>query len=73
MDPLVNFTSYGHGGFKVVIVSGILIVIQFLVVGGRLASRRLRKVSFGADDYLLLLAMALTFVLCCLAIACELL
>ena len=73
MDSFVNVSSYDHGGFKVVIVAVLLIVMQILMVGGRLISRRLREVSFGADDYMLLLAMAFSFGLCALAIACKLL
>ena len=72
MDSFVYVTSYGHGGFKVVIVTVLLIVLQFLVVGGRFTSRRLQEVSLGTDDYVLLLATALTFGLCALAIACKL-
>ncbi|CAD6590074.1 MAG: hypothetical protein ASARMPRED_004547 [Alectoria sarmentosa] len=69
MDSFVYVASYGHGGFKVVVVTLLLIVLQFLVVGGRFTSRRLREVSLGIDDYVLLLATALTFGLCALAIA----
>lgn len=72
MDSFVYVASYGHGGFKVVVVTVLLIVLQCLVVGGRFTSRRLRKVSLGTDDYVLLLATALTFGLCALAIACKL-
>ena len=72
MDSFVYVASYGHGGFKVVVVTLLLIVLQFLVVGGRFTSRRLREVSLGIDDYVLLLATALTFGLCALAIACKL-
>lgn len=72
MGSFVNVSSYDHGGFKVVIVAVLLIVMQFLMVGGRLTSRRLRKVGFGADDYMLLLATAFSFALCALAVACKL-
>ena len=73
MVSFEDVNSYGHGGLKVVIVIVLLIVMQFLVVGGRLTSRRLRKVSFGADDYVLLLATAFSLGLCVVAIACKLL
>ena len=73
MVSFENVTSYGQGGIKVIIVTVLLIVMQFLVVGGRLTSRRLRKVTFGADDYVLLLATAFSLGLCVIAIACELL
>ena len=69
----MNINSYAHGGFKVIIVAVLLIVMLFLMVGGRLTSRKLQKVEFGADDYVLLLATVLTFGLCALAIACKLL
>lgn len=73
MVSFEDVNSYGQGGLKVVIVTVLLIVMQFLVVGGRLTSRRLRKVSFGADDYVLLLATAFSLELCVVAIACKLL
>lgn len=72
MVPFEDVNSYGQGGLKVVIVTVLLIVTQFLVVGGRLTSRRLRKVGFGADDYVLLLATAFSLGLCAIAIACKL-
>lgn len=47
-----------QGGYKVTIVAAVLILMQFLMVYGRYYSRRLQKVSFQADDYTLVLAMA---------------
>lgn len=71
MNSSVYVTSYGDGRFKVVIVAVILISMQLLMVGGRFTSRRLRKTIFGVDDYVLLLATALTIGLCAIAIACK--
>lgn len=69
MGSSVNVASYDHGGFKVVVLAVLLIVMQLLMVGGRLTSRKLRKTGFGADDYVLLLATVFTLGLCALAIA----
>lgn len=71
MGSSVNVASYDHGGFKVVVLAVLLIVMQLLMVGGRLTSRKLRKTGFGADDYVLLLATVFTLGLCALAIACK--
>lgn len=71
MDSLVDITSYGHGAYKVIIIAAVLMVMQLLMVGGRFLSRKLRKVSLAADDYVLLTAMILTLGLCTLALACE--
>lgn len=48
--------NYAHGGYKVVVVASILILMQTLMVGGRLLSRRLQKVWLGIDDYVLISA-----------------
>ena len=48
--------NYTHGGYKVVVVASILILMQTLMVGGRLLSRRLQKVWLGVDDYVLISA-----------------
>ena len=48
--------NYAHGGYKVAIVASILILMQTLMVGGRLLSRRLQKVWLGIDDYILISA-----------------
>ncbi|KAL8784345.1 MAG: hypothetical protein Q9195_009077 [Heterodermia aff. obscurata] len=61
--------DYAYGGFKVIVVASILILMQLLVVGGRLISRRLQKVWLGFDDYVLISAAIVTVTLCGLAIA----
>ena len=72
MASYVDITSYGQGAFKVIIVAALLILMQILMVGGRFVSRKLRKVPLAADDYVLLVAAALTIGLCGLALACKL-
>ena len=71
MKSYVSVTDYGDGGWKVVVVAGILISMQALMITGRYVSRRMRKVSLAIDDYTLLLAVVLTVGLCALAIACK--
>lgn len=68
----VDVTAFSHGGYKVVIVAGVLIVMLFLMVFGRLISRRLTQAGMGADDYVLLIATVLSMGLCAIAIACKL-
>lgn len=48
--------NYVDGGYKVVIVASLLIMMQLLMVGGRLFSRKLQKVWLGVDDYVLVSA-----------------
>ena len=71
MAFFADSTSYGHGAFKVIIVAAVLILMQTLMVGGRFASRKLRKVSLAADDYVLLTAAIFSIGLCALALACK--
>lgn len=52
----MDFAGFGNGGYKVVIVALLLVVMQTLMVTGRLVSRRLQKVMLGADDYALVSA-----------------
>ncbi len=70
MSFTFHFTDYGHGGWKVVVVAGLLIVMQSLMLAGRYISRRLKETSLAADDYVLVLATVFTVGLCGLAIAC---
>ena len=72
MTSFVDIASYGHGAFKVIIVAAVLIILQLQVVGGRFLSRKMRKVSLAADDYVLLTATIFTVGLCALALACKL-
>jgi len=67
-DSFVNVPSYQDGGYKVVVVAGVLIMMQLLMVFGRLMSRRLKNAGLAADDYVLLLATILTMGLCAIAI-----
>lgn len=53
---ILNENQYGYGGYKVAVVSAVLILMQFLMVYGRYYSRRLQKVILQADDYVLILA-----------------
>ncbi|CAD6583598.1 MAG: hypothetical protein ASARMPRED_001364 [Alectoria sarmentosa] len=69
MTSFVDIASYGHGAFKVIIVAAVLIILQLQVVGGRFLSRKMRKVSLAADDYVLLTATIFTVGLCALALA----
>ncbi len=71
LDSFVNVLDYKDGGYKLVIVAGMLIVMQILLVSGRFVSRRLNKSGLAEDDYVLLLAMVLTTGLCAIAITCE--
>lgn len=48
--------NYGHDGYKVAIVASILIFMQSVMIGGRILSRYLQKVSFELDDYVLFVA-----------------
>lgn len=48
--------DYAYGGFKVIVVASLLILMQILMVGGRLVSRRLQNVWLGIDDYVLISA-----------------
>ena len=67
----VDVTPFEDGGYKVVIVAGVLILMQFLMLFGRLISRRLNHAGVAADDYVLLIAAILSMGLCAIAIACE--
>ncbi|KAL9131012.1 MAG: hypothetical protein Q9217_000954 [Psora testacea] len=60
---------YGRGGWKVVVVAALLVLMQILMVCGRLVCRTLKKAGFSKDDYTLLMATVLTFGLCALAAA----
>lgn len=71
MGNFINVSDYGHGGWKVVVVAAILILMQILMVTGRFVSRKMQKVSLAADDFILLLSSFLTIGLCALAIACK--
>ena len=51
---IVNAAYYGNKGYRVAIVAILLIVMQVLMVTGRLVSRRLQKAMLGIDDYVLL-------------------
>ena len=68
----ITVTELSHGGWKVMIVAVVLIVMQSLMVIGRFISRKMQKAALAADDYILLLATILTITLCGIAIACEL-
>ena len=56
MNSFIEFSYYGHGGYAVVVVACVLIMMQFLLVFGRYFSRRLQKVMLEADDWVLILA-----------------
>jgi len=71
MGSFVDVTDYGHGGWKVIIVAVLLIIIQILMVTGRFVSRKANKIALAADDYVLLFATVLTTGLCALALACK--
>ncbi|KAL8933063.1 MAG: hypothetical protein Q9211_005985 [Gyalolechia sp. 1 TL-2023] len=49
-------TRYSDGGYSAVVVASVLVLLQFLMVGGRYFSRRVQKVKLEADDFALLLA-----------------
>lgn len=49
-------SGYSHGGYKVVVVASVLILMQTLMVSGRLLSRHLQKVALAVDDYVLFVA-----------------
>ena len=70
-SPFVNIPEYGTGGYKIVVVAGILIIMQNIMVVGRFTSRRLNKAGCAADDYVLALATGMSTILCAIAIACE--
>lgn len=53
---LLIFGNDSHGGYRVVVVASVLIVMQILMTCGRFTSRMLLKVSIAADDYVLLTA-----------------
>ena len=57
----IEVGSYGQGGYKVVIIAGVLILMQTLMVCGRLLSRKIQKVWFGIDDYFLISATVRIF------------
>lgn len=56
MASVINIMDYGHDGYRVVLVAILMIVMQILMLTGRLVSRRLQKVMLGADDYVLVSA-----------------
>lgn len=57
MSPeFMDVAGFGNGGYRVVVVALLLVVMQILMVTGRLVSRRLQKVVLGADDYVLVSA-----------------
>jgi len=62
-SSFIDFAGFGNGGYKVVIVALLLVVMQTLMVTGRLVSRRLQKVVLGADDYVLIPATVSSAVL----------
>ena len=72
MASFVDISSYDDGAYKVIIVAALLIIMHILMVGARFVSRRLRKATLAADDYVLLIAAILTIGLCALALACKL-
>lgn len=54
MSPeFMDLAGFGNDGYRVVVVALLLVVMQILMVTGRLVSRRLQKVVLGADDYVL--------------------
>ncbi|KAL9026495.1 MAG: hypothetical protein Q9196_004844, partial [Gyalolechia fulgens] len=61
-------TRYSDGGYSAVVVASVLVLLQFLMVGGRYFSRRVQKVKLEADDFALLLATLFTFALCAIGI-----
>ena len=69
MGSFTDLHDYGHGGYKVVVVASVLILMQSLMVCGRLLSRHLQKAALAADDYVLFLATFIGFGLCALAIS----
>ena len=69
MGSFTDLSDYGHGGYKVVVVASVLILMQSLMVCGRLLSRHLQKAMLAADDYILFIATTIGFGLCALAIA----
>ena len=50
--------SDGDGGYKALVVGIVLVMMQILMVSGRILSRRLQNVHLGSDDYVLMVAMA---------------
>ena len=46
----------GHGGWKVIVVSAVLVFMLVSMLIGRLVSRSLKKSSLQKDDYMLILA-----------------
>ena len=63
--------DYGSGGWKVAVVAILLIVMQLIMLAGRLVSRKLQKASLAIDDFVLGLSTLFTVALCALAVACE--
>ena len=51
---VMSVMSHGSGGWKVVLVSTILIFMQILMICGRGVSRRLKKTQLASDDYMLI-------------------
>ena len=56
MRPNMEIGNYADGGYKVVVVACILILMQVLMVGGRLVGRQIQKAWLGIDDYVLIAA-----------------
>ena len=50
--------SYGDSGYSAVVVASVLIIMQILMVSGRLLSRHLQSVTLGPDDHVLMVATA---------------
>ena len=71
MSTSVSAADYGLGGWKVIIVAVLLIVMQLIMVAGRFVSRSLQKASLALDDYVLAVSAVVTVALCALAVACK--
>ena len=67
----LDVTGFSDGGYKVVIVAGVLTLMLSLMIFGRLVSRRLTQAGMGPDDYVLIIATILSLGLCGIAIACK--
>ena len=57
MGTSMEVGDYSHGGYKVIIVATLLVIMQSLMVAGRFVSRRLKKTMLAADDFILVFAM----------------
>ena len=57
MSTTTTFSRTDDLGPQTVAVSSVFAVLATLAVAGRLCSRRVKRVAYGADDYMIVVAL----------------